>query len=192
MISLTVPTTRDDRSLVIEMAADYVEEYLHEHGTLPPSPLLTLDTLPLIIRRNGRPVGLMSMATGDAEDGSERSEIDTVYLMPRYRGRGYASAAVIEFAVFAPHHPYLRGPLDDVMAHIAQELEIPTGDHHDLCSLGMVTTAFLNTVNCTHTRMIQKRHEDDPCRNCVHTEARKHFTKTYDLLAERIEGVSAP
>jgi hypothetical protein len=180
MISLTLPRDNDDKNRVISMACDYTDEQLIETGLLPPASILTADTATLLIRRKGRPIGLLSTATGQNPDTTLRSEIHGIYLEPRWRRKGYAAAVLTEFTMAAPYPAFLRGPLPDQLSALAKALDIPTEDVNDICMLNMVTEAFRNTVICEH--------QMDTCRMCLSGELRHHFTAAYTAMAAQLEG----
>lgn len=184
MISLTLPQTSDDKNLVISMACDYTDEQLTRTALLPPASVLTADTATLIIRRKQRPIGLLATATGQNPDGTLRSDIHGIYVEARWRHKGYAAAVLAEFVMAAPHPAFLRGPLPDTLTRLAKALDIPTEDVNDICMLPMVTAAFKNSVFCEHHL--------DACRMCLSTVLRRHFTKSYNAMAARLEESTTP
>jgi hypothetical protein len=178
------PPHPSDRSTLIDMACDYVHEWLVDYGTLPPSPLITEDTATLVIRRNARRIGALAVTTGTTPDGTERSEIRAFYLHPRWRGKGNGPCALEEFIRFAPHTPCVRGTMTPSFERIVNELEIITEDG-DETMLPAVTEAFMNTVLCTHPR------QPAPCRTCVISAVRHHATKAYRVFTARLKGKEA-
>lgn len=183
MIYLTPPETAEDRTLVIDMACDYTDEQLHRTGKLPSVSILTADTLTLIARKDARKgsraVGLLAMSTSTAHEDELHSVIHGVYVHPKWRGKGICAAMLAEFCLAAPYQGYLKGPMPPAMQEIAEALGIPHSDANDVCMLGMVTSSFLNTVGCTHT--------PDPCRSCVHSSLRDHFSRAYDAMAAQFD-----
>lgn len=183
MIYLTPPATSEDRTLVIDMACDYTDEQLHRTGKLPSASILTADTLTLIARKDARagsrPVGLLATATSTAPEDGPYSEIHALYVHPKWRGKGICAAMIAEFCLAAPYQGYLRGPMPPAMQEIAEALGIPHADVNDVCMLDMVTSAFLNTVGCTHA--------PEPCRSCVHSSLRRHLTQAYDAMYAQLD-----
>lgn len=182
MINLHLPISKEDRNFLIECACDYTDEHLINFGTLPPAPLIAAHTATLVVRRNARPIGALTTAGGDGENGSPRSELHALYLLHRWRRKGYASAIVRQFAESAPHPAFLRGPLTPPLAHIAESQEIPTADLHDISMLDTVTDAFMNTVECHHSVA--------PCRSCVSVILRSYTVRSYQEFMHALEGGS--
>lgn len=177
MISIGIPTT-NEHTFLVDCAADHADEYLAAHGTLPPSTLLTLDTITLVVRHNERLIGALSTATTDGPDG-ERSEIDTLYIKPKYRGKKHALHTLMAFIAATPHTPYVRGPLTGAMKHMVDTLQIDTGEDRDIFMLDMVTKAFTRTVSCTHAV--------EPCRSCMYVQIHQHFAAVAEQHTEMIK-----
>lgn len=179
MISLNLPVGREDRNFLVDCACDYADEHLVDFGTLPAAPLIAAHTATLVVRRNARRIGALATAGGDREDGTPRSEIHALYLLPKWRRKGYASAAVEQFTESAPYPSFLRGPLPPSLSHIAESQNIPTADLNDVHMLGMVTDSFMNTVECTHSTV--------PCRSCASAHLRTYTIRAYQEFTHALE-----
>lgn len=177
IIEMTLPLTRGDRSFVIDAACAHIDEHLLDTGMLPAAALIMASTATLVIRRNGRSIGALATATG-GQPGDERSEVHCLYLLPKWRGKGCASAALEEFSRASPHPPYLREPLPPALVHAARSLEIPTGNPHDVQLLHTVTESFKRTVPCAHA--------SDPCRACMSTATRTFSEKAFNMFMAQV------
>lgn len=181
MIRLHVPCSPRDNTFLVDCAADHADEHLAAHKTLPASSLLTLDTITMVVTHNDRPIGALSTATGGTD--TPRSEVDTLYIKPKYRGKGRAFDALAYFTMNCAHPPFLRGPLPAALEHLADRLGIDTGPHHDTHMLPMVTQAFLRTVPCPHS--------PEPCRSCIHTQLHQHFAAVVEQHDHLVKGIGA-
>lgn len=179
IISMNLPLTREEHSFIVDAACDYIDEALLATSLLPPAPLVSESTATLLIRKGNRPIGALATATCGPPD-DERSEIHSVYLLPKWRGKGYASRVLEEFSRAAPHPPYVREPLPAALAHSASSLKIPTGNPHDTEMLPAVTKSFKRTVPCIH--------ETDPCRACMSTTIRTSVETAFSAFMHQIAG----
>jgi hypothetical protein len=94
----------------------YVLDALEETGGFPRGGLLLTGTSPHLICRGARRVGAASMSVYIPPNDLPEVQVDTIWLMKKYRGRGYAEQAVkallhqtaLPVALRAPVHPALQ------------------------------------------------------------------------------------
>lgn len=186
-ITADIPRSPSDADFLVDCAVDYAKEALRNTGMLPRGTLLSADMLTLVVHRGNRQIGALSSVTGTTGT-SPRTEIDSLYFLPRWRGKGYVHDTLAALKEMSPLPLFLRGPVHPSFEKAARELEIITGDD-DTPELETVTEAVLSTISCPTAEPGER-----PCDGCVSSTLRNHFTQQCTRMivkAHAYEGVTA-
>lgn len=118
-----------DKAFLKDANYAYLADALNETGALPRGGLLLSRTMANLICRGTRRVGAFSLAADLKDDRSTEVQVDTMWILPKFRGRGYSEQALRflrtqtqwPVALRAPVHPALQKVAARVGVRVCEE-----------------------------------------------------------------------
>lgn len=118
------PDPRTDKAFLKAADYAYYVDAFEETGELPRGGLLLFDTVANLICRGDRRIGALSLVGNTDETGSPELRVDTLWVMPKFRGRGYAEQALRALCKDVPYPVGLRAPVHPALQKAAARIGV--------------------------------------------------------------------
>lgn len=172
-LAVELPGNATDADFIVDCACDHAQESLRNTGLLPHGSLVSEDMLTLIVCKGSRRIGVVSSVSGTSrETGETRTEVDSWYLLPRWRNKKYLKGLFEALQEATPHPLFIRGPIHSDSAEVAGEMNILHCAEGRPEEMKMITDLVLGAIPCEAAKR-----EEPPCFGCVRSTFRTHFTQ---------------
>lgn len=123
-ITVRSPDARGDKAFLKGADFDYYTSSFEETGQLPRGGILLFDTMANLICNKTRRVGAFSLVGNYDDTGAPELRVDTLWIQPKYRGRGYAEKALQALCAQTDHPVALRCPVHPALQKVAARVGV--------------------------------------------------------------------
>lgn len=172
-ITIEIPENIPDAQFLVDCACAHAQESIRDTDLLPRGGLVSENMPTFVIRKGFRRIGAVSAIKGTSrEEGKAFTEVDSWYLLPRWRNKGYVRAFLEALQAATPDALLLRGPTQPEGMEAAKAMGIPycTDGHTE--GMKAITEMMLDAVPCEAARQ-----GENPCFGCVRNTLHQHFSR---------------
>jgi hypothetical protein len=165
-----------DKAFLKDANYAYIADALDETGELPRGGLLLTEAMVNVITRGTRKVGALSLAGGIHDDRPDEVQVDTLWIAPKFRGRGYAEGAQRSLQEQTPFPVALRAPVHPALQKVAARLGIRVCEE-SAEAFAAVRRDLESAMNLMRSECVHR----GPCRSCLLAALQKVNDVAWDL-----------
>jgi hypothetical protein len=123
-ITVRTPDYVADKTFLKDANYAYLADALDETGEIPRGGLLLTQAMVNVICRGDRRIGALSLAASVNDDRPTEVQVDTMWIAPKFRGRGYAEPALLSLQRETPFPVALRAPVHPALQKVAARIGV--------------------------------------------------------------------